>query len=114
MVRSSEPIQQIARPDSLLTVTSSYGIFVVGESMSPAYEQGDIALVHPSLPPLRGADVILSRHGPDGTRPLLIRRLVDWSDTEWHVRQHNPAKELKLPRDEWTEIQTIVGRYNAR
>jgi transcriptional regulator with XRE-family HTH domain len=114
MVRSSDPIQQIARPDSLLTVISSYGVFVVGEAMSPAYEQGDIALVHPSLPPRRGADVILSRRGPDGTTHLLIRCLLGWSDTEWQVRQHNPAKEFKLPRDEWTEIQTIVGRYNAR
>ncbi|HEX4505066.1 MAG TPA: S24 family peptidase, partial [Alphaproteobacteria bacterium] len=63
MAMSSDPIQHIARPDPLMTVKagSGYGIYVVGESMSPAYEQGDIALVHPGLPPRRGADVILSR-----------------------------------------------------
>jgi hypothetical protein len=114
MALSSDPIQQIMRPDPLLTVKSSYGVFVVGESMSPAYEQGDIALVHPGLPPRRGADVILSRREPDGTPHVLIKQLVGWTDTEWRVRQYNPAKEFELPRDEWAEIQTIVGRYNAR
>ena len=114
MALSSDPIQRIARPDPLLTVKSSYGVFVVGESMSPAYEQGDIALVHPGLPPRRGADVILSRREPDGTPHVLIKQLVGWTDSAWRVRQYNPAREFELPREEWTEIQTIVGRYNAR
>lgn len=114
MALSSDPIQQIMRPDPLLTVKSSYGVFVVGESMSPAYEQGDIALVHPGLPPRRGADVILSRREPDGTPHVLIKHLVGWTESDWRVRQYNPAKEFDLSKDEWIEVQTIVGRYNAR
>jgi transcriptional regulator with XRE-family HTH domain len=114
MAMSSDPIQRISRPDPLLTVGSGYGVFVVGESMSPAYEQGDIALVHPKLPARRGADVILMRREPDGTPHVLIKHLIGWTDTDWRVRQHNPPLEYDLPKAEWAEVETIVGRYNAR
>ena len=114
MVVSSDAIQWVGRPEPLTTVRSGYGVFVVGESMSPAYEQGDVALVHPSLPPRRDSDVILMRHDPDGTRHVLIKRLLGWTDEKWRLRQYNPAREFELPRAEWSEIQTIVGKYHAR
>jgi phage repressor protein C with HTH and peptisase S24 domain len=114
MLVSSDTIQWLARPEPLLTVRSGYGVYVVGESMSPAYEQGDIALVHPSLPPRRGADVILIRHDDDGGRHVLIKRLIGWTDESWRVRQYNPAQDFDLPRADWREAETIVGRYNAR
>ena len=114
MAMSSDPIQHIARPDPLITVKSSYGIFVVGESMSPAYEQGDIALVHRGLPAKRNSDVILVRREADGTPHVLIKHLIGWTDDNWRVRQYNPPSEFDLPRDEWREVETIVGRYNAR
>ena len=116
MAMSSDPIQHIARPDPLMTVKAGggYGIYVIGESMSPAYEQGDIALVHPALPPRRGSDVILVRHDTDGTRHVLVKRLIGWTTEAWRLRQYNPADEFELPRSEWAEVQTIVGKYNAR
>jgi len=114
MLVSSDIIQRIAVPEPLLTVRAGYGVYVVGESMSPAYEQGDIALVHPAFPPRRNADVILVRHDVDGSRHVLIKRLIGWSDESWRVRQYNPEREFDLPRAEWLEVQAIVGKYNAR
>jgi transcriptional regulator with XRE-family HTH domain len=114
MVVSSDPIQFLGRPDPLQTVRAGYGVYIVGESMIPAYEQGDVALVHPSLPPRRGSDVILTRQDPDGARHALVKRLIGWTDADWRVRQYNPPREFDLPRAVWTEIQTIVGKYNAR
>jgi phage repressor protein C with HTH and peptisase S24 domain len=114
MVVSSDPIKFIARPEPLQTVRAAYGVYIVGESMSPAYEQGDVALVHPGLPPRRGADVILIRQDADGTRHVLVKRLTGWDDRDWHVRQYNPPRDFTLPRTAWAEIQPIVGKYNAR
>jgi phage repressor protein C with HTH and peptisase S24 domain len=114
MVVSSDPIQFLGRPDPLQTVRAGYGVYIVGESMIPAYEQGDVALVHPSLPPRRGSDVILTRQDPDGARHALVKRLIGWTDADWRVRQYNPPRDFDLPRATWTEIQTIVGKYNAR
>jgi phage repressor protein C with HTH and peptisase S24 domain len=114
MLVSSDPIQQMMRPDPLMTVRSGYGVYVVGESMSPAYEQGDIALIHPALPPRRNADVILVRKEADGTPHVLIKRLLGWDDAHWRLRQYNPPEDFTLPRAEWTEVQAIVGKYNGR
>jgi len=112
LVMDSSPMQYIARPDPLLTVVGAFGIYVVGESMSPAYDQGDIALVHPGLPALRGTDVILTREDAHGTPDVLIKHLVGWTDEDWQVRQYNPPRDFSLPRGEWS-VKTIVGRYNA-
>jgi phage repressor protein C with HTH and peptisase S24 domain len=114
MVMSSDPIQFLGRPDPLQTVRAGYGVYIVGESMIPAYEQGDVALVHPSLPPRRNSDVILTRQDPDGVHHALVKRLIGWTDANWHVRQYNPHRDFDLPRAIWTEIRTIVGKYNAR
>jgi phage repressor protein C with HTH and peptisase S24 domain len=113
MVMENAPISVIARPEPLVSVKSAYGVYVVGESMVPAYEQGDIALVHPGLPPRRGTDVILTRTDIDGTQEVLIKRLVGWTDDGWLVRQYNPARDFELLRRDW-EVRTIVGRYNGR
>ena len=114
MVVSSDPIQWVHRPEPLLTVSAGYGVFVVGESMVPAYDQGDVALVHPSAPPRRGSDVILFRQEADGTRHVLLKRLIGWTEKTWRVRQYNPAKEFNLTRTIWQDVHTVVGRYNAR
>ncbi len=113
LVMDSTPIQYVARPDPLLTVTSGFGVYVIGDSMSPAYEQGDVALVHPGLPPRRGADVILVRSDAHGTPDALIKRLIGWNDEAWEVRQYNPPRDFTLSRAEW-EVKTIIGRYNTR
>jgi SOS-response transcriptional repressor LexA len=113
MAVENTPIEHMARPDPLLTVAAAYGVYIVGESMSPAYEQGDIALVHPGQPPRRGTDVILTRADAHGTPEVLIKRLVGWTDDQWQVCQYNPAKEFELSRAEW-RLETIVGRYNRR
>jgi phage repressor protein C with HTH and peptisase S24 domain len=113
LVMDSTPIQYIARPDPLLTTTSGFGVYVIGDSMTPAYEQGDIALVHPGLPPRRGADVILVRSDVHGTPDALIKHLIGWSDEAWEVRQYNPPRDFTLSRAEW-EAKTIIGRYNTR
>jgi len=111
---SSDPIEHSSWPGPLQEVPSGRGMYVVGESMSPAYEQGDIALVHPGLPRRRGTDVVLVRFEADGTQHALIKHLVGWTETDWLVRQYNPPKDYILARTEWPEIQTVVGRYNAR
>ncbi len=113
MAVDNTPIEHMARPDPLLTVSSAYGVYIVGESMSPAYEQGDVALVHPGQPPRRGTDVILTRTDAHGTPEVLIKRLVGWTDDQWQLCQYNPAQSFDLPRAEW-RLETIVGRYNRR
>jgi phage repressor protein C with HTH and peptisase S24 domain len=110
MIVTFEPIDFTRRPAPLEHVKDSYGVYVVGESMSPAYEPGDVALVNPHLPPSPGRDAIFI-NSSDHKQEALIKRLVKASTKDWHVTQWNPRKEFTLARSSWPKCHIVVGRY---
>jgi SOS-response transcriptional repressor LexA len=112
IIITSEPIDFIRRPEPLLSVRDGYACYVIGDSMSPAYEQGDLLLVHPGRPARPGDDCAFIRGQDDGTQEALIRRLLRSTPEKWRVRQFNPAKDLDLDRSHWQKIQLIVGKYS--
>ena len=114
MIVDATPIDWVARAEPLLNVRDGFAVYVVGESMEPAYRQGDMILVHPTRPPYRGADVLLTRRLEDGTLAAMIKELVRWTAEVWVVRQHNPAREFELDRADWQQVQVVEGRYNRR
>jgi SOS-response transcriptional repressor LexA len=112
IIITSEPIDFIRRPEPLLSVRDGYACYVIGDSMSPAYEQGDLLLVHPGRPARPGDDCAFLRGLDDGTQEALVRRLLRSTPEKWRVRQFNPAKDLDLDRSHWQKIQLIVGKYS--
>lgn len=114
LIVTTEPVEYLVRPDPLANVKDSYGIIVSGDSMVPAFEAGDVALVHPHLPPLPETDIILYKEEADGQVEATIKRLVKVTSTAWVLRQHNPKKEFLLPRSEWVRCHRVIGKYNRR
>jgi phage repressor protein C with HTH and peptisase S24 domain len=112
IIITNEPIDFVRRPEPLISVRDGYGCYVIGDSMSPAYEQGDLLLVHPGRPARPGDDCAFIRAQDDGTQEALIRRLLRGTPEKWRVRQFNPAKDLDLDRSHWQKIQLIVGKYS--
>jgi phage repressor protein C with HTH and peptisase S24 domain len=112
IIITNEPIDYIRRPEPLLSVRDGYACYVIGDSMSPAYEQGDLLLVHPVRPARPGEDCVFVRPQGDGTQQALIKRLLRISAEKWRVRQFNPAKDFDLDRGPWQKIQLIVGKYS--
>lgn len=111
MIITWEPVEWNARPAPLVNVRGGYGIYVVGDSMFPAFEPGDVALVNPHIPPSPQRNAVFFQDNPnDGTKGM-IKRLRRITSTEWLVEQHNPAREFALPRSEWTQCQIVVGKY---
>lgn len=108
-----EPIDWVPRPRPLLHVAKSYAVYVVGDSMDPAYRHGDMAFVHPSLPLLRGSDVMLIRD-EGGQMVAMIKQLVSWNEKHWRVRQFNPEREFQLSRQDWQQANVVVAKYNRR
>lgn len=111
---SDGPIQLVRRPEPLLRVAGGFGLYVAGESMEPAYRQGDIVLLHPSMPPRRGDDVVLIQIDRRSDRQALIKQLIDWSADDWTVSQHNPPETFTLDRKQWPKAHVVVARYNRR
>ncbi|HYC63999.1 MAG TPA: S24 family peptidase [Reyranellaceae bacterium] len=112
IVITSEPIDFVRRPEPLLSVRDGYGCYVIGDSMSPAYEQGDLLLIHPGKPVRPGDDCVFVREQTDGTQHALVKRLLRTSTEKFRVRQFNPARDFDLDRAQWTRVQLIVGKYS--
>ncbi len=111
MVVSTDPIELVPRPWYMREVRDGYAVLVVGESMFPAFEPGQMAIVNPRLPPMRDADVILVSGEGEGEFTASIKRLVNWTAQEWRVRQFNPRKDFSLLRRDWPKALRVVGKY---
>ncbi|WP_142627492.1 S24 family peptidase [Rhizobium sp. P007] len=111
-----DAIDYVKRPSILENVKDAYGVYIVGESMTPAFEPGDMALVHPHLPPARDKNVVLYHVPPfgHGEAEAIVKRLVRWSDRDWHLKQYNPSIEFTESRADWKWCHRIVGKYEAR
>ena len=114
MVVTPDPIDWIKRPEPLLNVQGAFAVYVIGDSMEPRYEQGDMILVHPSRPVQQNDDVLLAAQRDDGSMAALIKRLVRWNTRIWSVRQYNPKREYDLARAEWQLAYVVIGKYNRR
>lgn len=117
MVVSTDPIELVPRPWYLKNVKDGYAVLIVGESMIPAYEPGDMAVVNPRLAPMRGKDVILVRGEDHGEFIASIKRLVGWTASQWNLLQFNPPRgekaEFSLSRKEWPKALRVVGKYSG-
>lgn len=111
-----DPIEYVKMPTILEGVKGGYGLLITGDSMVPAYWPGDMALIHPSLPPQRDTDVVLYHMPPKSTgdEEAIIKRLVGISDREWTLMQYQPASTFKEFRADWPICHRVVGRYNSR
>lgn len=118
LVVTVDPVEYVARPQPLLHVREGYGVIVVEDSMAPEFEPGDIALVHPHLPPVIGRTCVFYAQRQDGTVEALIKRLRRVTTESWHVRQFNPRdgdkSDFILKRAEWQTCHVTVGKYSGR
>lgn len=112
MVLSSDPVAWVPREARLDGVREAYGCFVSGDSMEPAYERGNLLLVNPAATVAPGDDCLFVREADDGTRYVLVKRLVRVNEQSWTVRQYNPPRTYTLSRKEWQQAHLVIGKYN--
>ncbi len=110
MIVIPEAIDWIARPHTVLSVQDSFAIYVVGDSMEPRIEHGELVVVDPSRPIRRNDDVVFIKVLSDETWLALVKRLVRWTEKQWIVKQYNPSKEFKIARSDWVKAYVIVSR----
>jgi hypothetical protein len=109
-----DPIEYVKRPAVLEHVKDGYGLYIVGDSMIPAYKPGETALVHPRLPPARDTDVVLFHTPPHAEAECIIKQLNTFNDKEWMLEQFRPPMEFTESRKEWPICHRVVGKYNRR
>ena len=113
LVISTEPVELVPRPWYMGEVKDGYGVIVTGESMYPAYEPGDTAIVNPRLPYMRGKVHIFTAESENSHFKGTIKLLTGVTEKEWKVEQFNPQNSFTLPRSIWTNARRVVGKYNG-
>jgi len=87
-------VDYVRRPPMLMKIGNAFGVYVIGDSMSPRYDQGDLVFVHPGRPPQPGNDLIVELHGEHGAPgPCYIKRLVRRSVNQVQLAQFNPPRD---------------------
>ena len=109
-----DPIDYLKWPAPLLHVPEGFGVLVSEESMFPAYEPGDIALVNPRLAPRKGKDCVLLGEDKGSNVRSLIKRFQGNTDGLWRVSQWNPREDFELSKTDWPRCYSVVGKYAAR
>lgn len=112
IVVTNEIIDYTFRPEFLKHVKDAYALYIVGTSMEPRYEPGEKVYVHPKAPLVRDKDAIFCMQAEDGDFKASIKRLLRWTESQWYVKQWNPAKEFWLPRRSWSKAYRVFGRID--
>lgn len=110
IIRSPEPVDWVPRPAPVANVKNAYGLHIVGESMAPEFEPGDVALINPALP-LIGNTTCIFYAERDGEARATVKRLRRASSDKWLVQQWNPPKDFTLSRKEWGICHRALGKY---
>lgn len=110
-----EVIKYITRPAALVADPFAYAVYIQGDSMSPRYEPGEIAVATTRKPPQHGDDVIVQLlddkgDGEEDARiiSVLIKRLVRRSASWVELKQFNPACTFRVPTDRIKHIHRIT------
>jgi phage repressor protein C with HTH and peptisase S24 domain len=99
------PIDYMRRPHSLLHVRDAYSIYMIGDSMSPRYRQGQLLHVNPFKPPQTGAGVVVTKTN----EAVLIKEFVRRGPATLYLRQYNPLADIEVPLIEVRDLHTVVG-----
>lgn len=102
-------LYEVMAPPVLSHISGAYAVSISGESMSPRYEDGEVAFVDPRRRVKKGdyviAQIRLEEHGP----PLAyVKKFIRHNSIELVLEQFNPAKELRFPASAVHSVHFIV------
>ncbi|MGV3651816.1 MAG: XRE family transcriptional regulator [Devosia sp.] len=106
---NGQVIDYVRRPPGIASLKNVWAGYVLGTSMSPRYEPGEL-LYAGGRPPVPGDDVIIELFPAEGQTvgKGFIKRLVSRSASEIVCKQFNPAKELVFNAYEIKQMTRVI------
>lgn len=106
---NGEVVDYVRRPPGLTRSRRAFAIYVVGSSMEPRFEEGDLVFLNPDRPPRPGDDVVVQmRTNGHGPGDCYIKRLVRRTPSQWVCRQFNPEGEVTYSVDEVDRVFKVM------
>jgi len=115
LLNDAAPIDRVRRPDGLLARPRAFALQVIGASMAPRYEPGDVITVDPEQVPAIGGDVVVALRDPTAEAPdrvgrcLLLKRLIRLTPRQVQLEQFNPRRDdILLPRARVAALWSVL------
>lgn len=97
--------ERVRRPPNLDGVENAFAVYMVGDSMEPRYFAGEFLFVNPNRPPTRNCFVVVELGDGQG----MVKQFVKRDDSDLHLRQFNPDRDLKIENQKVRSVYRIVG-----
>jgi phage repressor protein C with HTH and peptisase S24 domain len=120
LVLENDPFTHTSRPRRLVGIAKGYGVRVKGNSMSPEYNEDDIAFVDPTLNPRKGDPCVFQGEREDGTVEAMMKyldRSPDAHPTLYYVRTGLGADKVEkftVKKADWQKCHVVVGKESGR
>lgn len=109
-LQNGEIVDFVRRPPGLANQKTVFALSVIGSSMVPRYEDGDIVYVSTTRRPQIGDDVIVEMVENEDGSPgeSFIKRLVRRSASAIVCEQFNPAQPLEYPSAQVKNLFRVI------
>jgi phage repressor protein C with HTH and peptisase S24 domain len=107
---NGEVVDYMPRAPGLIGAPNAFALYVIGDSMAPRYEPGDMIFLDPGRPVRAGDDVVVElagEHGEPGR--CYIKRLIRRTPTRLVLKQFNPGQELLFATKDVRAIHRILS-----
>jgi hypothetical protein len=89
---------------------SCYGVWTVGDSMRPRYDNGELVYADPDMPISVGRDMVVYTENEDGDEIAYLLNLAEMSDETLLFRTYMaPTKLIRIEREKVVKIHTVVA-----
>lgn len=107
---NGEVIDHVRRPAGIARTRGVFALYVVGSSMEPRFEEGELVYVSSGRPPSIGDYVIVERkadvEGENGRS--LIKRLVRRTGANLVLEQFNPGGLVEVPNEDVKAVYRVL------
>lgn len=108
-VLNGNRVADVLAPPSLRGVPDAYAVYVVGDSMEPRYQAGEVVFVNPRLPVRSGNYVVAQIAAAEGEPPLAyVKRFISLDAKVLRLEQFAPKRKLEFPATQVVSIHKII------
>ena len=108
-LNEGEVVDLVRRPPGLVGARRVYGLYVVGDSMVPKFEPGELIYVHPDRPCRPGDYVVVQIQAADHEpAQTFVKRLKRRTERVLHLTQFNPETTMELDSTRVVAIHRIL------
>lgn len=112
IIEMTEVVDHFRRLPGIANDREAYGLMVVGNSMSPRYDDGDPIYCTTKRQPAIGDYVVLQvKDGDHGTEIVsaLIKKLIGRTATHYELEQFNPPLRFKISKAQVGRIHRVIS-----